>query len=171
MENIATRPNDLIPVSDDYLLAEKNDEIDNSVFSFVAKVVNDKNPRVAFDVAAEAYCCDRSQYEALDEKSKKDLYHTTVSHTTETIEEAFKNVVLPKNIKLDISNKIEKPIKEGLLELSERVNGTLSRVEEGEKMMLQILTLFTHFQKLPDDVREQIEDFINEDALSMDAKL
>lgn len=102
----------------------------------------------------------------LSVKNKKNL-----QITTETIEEAFKNVVLPKNIKLDISNKIEKPIKEGLLELSERVNGTLSRVEEGEKMMLQILTLFTHFQKLPDDVREQIEDFINEDALSMDAKL
>ena len=86
MENIATRPNDLIPVSDDYLLAEKNDIIDNSVFAFITEVINGTNPRVDFDIAAEAYCCDPEQYKALDEKAKDALYHKTVSYTTDTIE-------------------------------------------------------------------------------------
>lgn len=89
--------------------------------------------------------------------NKKNL---TVSQTT--IENAFKEVVLPKNIKLDISNKIEKPIKEGLALASEKISEVLERVEKGEKLMMQILVLFTHYQKLPEDVREQIEDFINE---------
>lgn len=89
--------------------------------------------------------------------NKKNL---TVSQTT--IENAFKEVVLPKNIKLDISNKIEKPIKEGLALASEKISEVLKRVEKGEKLMMQILVLFTHYQKLPEDVREQIEDFINE---------
>lgn len=89
--------------------------------------------------------------------NKKNL---SVSQTT--IENAFKEVVLPKNIKLDISNKIEKPIKEGLALASEKISEVLERVEKGEKLMMQILVLFTHYQKLPEDVREQIEDFINE---------
>lgn len=91
--------------------------------------------------------------------------------TTETIEEAFKNVVLPKNIKLDISNKIEKPIKEGLEAVSDKLNGALERVEKGEQMMLKILTLFTHFQKLPDETREEIEDFINKETNTTEIKL
>lgn len=97
--------------------------------------------------------------------NKKNL---TVSQTT--IENAFKEVVLPKNIKLDISNKIEKPIKEGLALASEKISEVLERVEKGEKLMMQILVLFTHYQKLPEDVREQIEDFINEQN-SVDIKL
>ena len=91
--------------------------------------------------------------------------------TKETIEEAFKDVVLPKNIKLDISNKIEKPIREGLESIGIQVNSALERLEQGEQMMMRILVLFTHFQKLPDDVREQIEDFINKETTDIDIKL
>lgn len=91
--------------------------------------------------------------------------------TTQTIEEAFKNVILPKNIKLDISNKIEKPIREGLELVGMKVNSALERIEEGEQMMMKILVLFTHFQKLPEEVREEIEDFINKDTTDVDIKL
>lgn len=91
--------------------------------------------------------------------------------TKEAIEEAFKNVVLPKNIKLDISSKIEKPIREGLESIGIQVNSALERLEQGEQMMMRILVLFTHFQKLPDNVREQIEDFINKETTDVDVKL
>lgn len=91
--------------------------------------------------------------------------------TIDTIEEAFKNVVLPKNIKLDISNKIEKPIQKGLQLIAEKINGSMEKIEAGEKMMMKILVLFTHFQKLPEEVREEIEDFINEETTSVDVTL
>lgn len=91
--------------------------------------------------------------------------------TTKTIEEAFQNVVLPKNIKLDISNKIEKPIKEGFEKVGDLINGSLERIAKGEQMMMKILVLFTHFQKLPEDVREEIEDFINEETTSAELTL
>ena len=91
--------------------------------------------------------------------------------TKEAIEEAFKNVVLPKNIKLDISNKIEKPIREGLESVGVQINSALEQIAQGEQMMMKILVLFTHFQKLPNDVREQIEDFINKETTDVDVKL
>lgn len=91
--------------------------------------------------------------------------------TTETIENAFKEVVIPKNIKLDISNKIEKPIREGFERVGDRINDSLEKIEKGEQMMMKILVLFTHFQKLPEDVREEIEDFINQETTTTEIKL
>lgn len=82
----------------------------------------------------------------------------------EAIEKAFQDAVLPKTIKLDISNKIDKPIKEGLLEISQQLNTSLEKVEQGERLMLSILILFTHFQKLPEETRQQITDFLNDES-------
>ena len=91
--------------------------------------------------------------------------------TKETIEEAFKEVVLPKNVKLDISNKIEKPIKEGLQNIANVVNSSLERVERGEQLMMKILTLFTHYHKLPEEIQEEIEDFVNKETSETEIKL
>lgn len=91
--------------------------------------------------------------------------------TTQSIEEAFKNVVLPKNIKLDISNKIEKPIREGFEKVGDVINNTLAKMQRGEQLMMKILVLFTHYQKLPEDVREEIEDFINSETFETEIKL
>ena len=87
-----------------------------------------------------------------------------------TIEDSFKNVVLPKNIKIDISNKIEKPIREGLEVAGDKIQKVLEQVEQGEKLMLTILALFSHYKKLPEEVQEQIQDFINSQH-SMDVSL
>ena len=91
--------------------------------------------------------------------------------TTETIEKAFENVVLPKNVKLDISNKIEKPIRDGFQIVSDKLASPLENIYKGEQMMMKILVLFTHFQKLPEDVREEIEGFINSETASIDVTL
>lgn len=91
--------------------------------------------------------------------------------TTKTIEDAFKEVVLPKTVKLDISNKIDKPIREGLESIGDLLNNSLVRMERGEQLMLKILILFTHYQKLPEETRQEIEDFINTEASDIEVKL
>lgn len=80
--------------------------------------------------------------------------------TKQLIEEAFKDAVLPKNIKLDVSNKIEKPIKEGLEIIQQSVNDALARVDDMEKLILSILSQFSHVQKLPEDVQKKIDDYV-----------
>lgn len=81
--------------------------------------------------------------------------------TKEMVEEAFQNAVLPKNIKLDIANKIEPLVKDGFSKMSTAIEPYLERIAEGEKMMMKILVLFTHFQRLPEETRQEIEDFLN----------
>lgn len=80
--------------------------------------------------------------------------------TSAQVEEAFKNAVLPKNIKLDVSSKIEKPIKDGLEDIRLFLSDTISRVDEGERLILSILSLFSHVKQLPEEVQQQIQDYL-----------
>lgn len=80
--------------------------------------------------------------------------------TQEQIEIAFKNAVLPKNIRLDVSSKIEKPIREGLQEIELYLKEKIEHVEKGEQLILSILSLFSHVKQLSEDVRQQIADYL-----------
>lgn len=80
--------------------------------------------------------------------------------TKEYIEEAFQNAVLPSTIKLDVSNKIALPIKEGLAQITDTLNFTLSEIKEGIKYNLEILEKFSHVQKLPAEEQEKIKNYL-----------
>lgn len=80
--------------------------------------------------------------------------------TKESIEQAFKDAVLPKTIKLDVSSKIQTPIKEGLAEIEATINEDLTKLREGQQYILEILTLFTHFSKLSEEERNKILEYI-----------
>lgn len=80
--------------------------------------------------------------------------------TSAQVEDAFKNAVLPKNIKLDVSSRIEKPIKDGLEEISLLLTDKLKRIDEGERLILSILSLFSHVKQLPEEIQEQIQDYL-----------
>lgn len=81
--------------------------------------------------------------------------------TEDKIEQAFQNVVLPKNIKLDVSNKIEKPIKEGLQQITLSLEEQIKRIEQGEELILQILKEFSHVQKLPVETQQAIAEYVD----------
>lgn len=90
---------------------------------------------------------------------------TKIAETTkETVEQAFQDAVIPKNIKLDVSSKIETPIKEGLAKIQEYLNDNLAKVTEGEELILQILSLFSHVKQLPEEVQEQIQDYLEHNS-------
>lgn len=80
--------------------------------------------------------------------------------TKQYIEEAFQNAVLPSTIKLDVSNKIALPIKEGLAQITDTLNFTLSEIKEGIKYNLEILEKFSHVQKLPVEEQEKIKNYL-----------
>lgn len=82
-----------------------------------------------------------------------------ITVTKESIEKAFQDAVLPKSIKLDVSNKIEKPIKEGLAQIELAMKEKIEHLEQGEQLILSILQMFSHVQKLPEEVQKAIADY------------
>lgn len=88
----------------------------------------------------------------------------SIEVTKEQIESAFKEAVLPKTIKLDVSSKIEKPIQEGLKTIREDNQESLHDLKEELVLILKILNQFTHVKKLNDEDREKIDDIVNEEV-------
>lgn len=82
----------------------------------------------------------------------------------ENIEQAFKDAVLPKTIKLDVSTKIEKPIKEGLSQMRDDNKEALAKIHEENVLILKVLNEFTHVKKLSEEDQEKITDIINEEV-------
>lgn len=103
---------------------------------------------IAFGIAFIKYVV-KERKRRLKEKNQQEL-------TTETIKECFKDVVLPKSLKLDVRNKIEQPIKEGLLQIQEAINERLVITQDELKLILTILSQLTHVKKLPEETQEQI---------------
>lgn len=90
--------------------------------------------------------------------------------TKDSIETAFQKAVLPKTIKLDISKKIEEPLKDGFNNMCRTLQEALDKVAIGEKLILSVLHEFTHIHKLPETVQQEIEDYI-ENSKSVTLKL
>ena len=82
----------------------------------------------------------------------------------ENIEQAFKDAVLPKTIKLDVSSKIEKPIKEGLNQMRDDNKEALAKIHEENVLILKVLSQFTHVKKLSDEDQEKIADIVNQEV-------
>lgn len=88
-------------------------------------------------------------------------YKSEINVTKEGIETAFQNVVLPKSIKLDVSNKIQKPIEDGLRTISDTLGIKIEDLQEGIKLLLLILSQFTHVQKLTDEQQEELKTYLS----------
>lgn len=84
--------------------------------------------------------------------------------TKANIEQAFQEAVLPKTIRLDISKKIEKPIKEGLLELQRTNDEALKKIHDENILILKIMSKFTHVKKLSDEDQAKIAEIIDDEA-------
>ena len=103
---------------------------------------------IAFAIAFIKYIV-KERKRRLAEKTQNEL-------TVETIKQCFQDVLLPKNIKLDVSNKIQQPLKEGLEDIKLAVMEKITLTEEELKLILQILAQFNHVKKLPEETQAQI---------------
>lgn len=87
-----------------------------------------------------------------------------VAVTKEYVEQAFKDAVLPKTIKLDISSKIEQPIKQGMAKIEELNKEQLEQIHQENVLILKVLNQFTHVKKLSEEDQEAIQDIVNEEV-------
>lgn len=87
-----------------------------------------------------------------------------VQITKDYVEQAFKNAVLPKTIKLDVSSKIEQPIRQGMQKITEINKEQLEQIHNENVLILKVLNQFTHVKKLSEEDQEAIDDIVNEEV-------
>ena len=99
-------------------------------------------------------------------KSRKQMkqQEEQIKVTKESIETSFKNAVFPKTVKLDVSKKIQEPINKAMEELKASNDVQLAEIKEENKLILKVLSQFTHVQKLPQEDQEKIADIVNEEV-------
>lgn len=88
--------------------------------------------------------------------------HKEVRLTKKSIETAFQNVVLPSKIKIDLSGKIQEPLEQGFLQVKQFLRTSLERVNKGQRLVLSILSQFSHVNKLPQETQDEIAEYLDE---------
>lgn len=90
-----------------------------------------------------------------------------VSLTKDYVEKAFEKAVLPANVRIDISQKIMPLVKQALVDIQENLKAYIQEnVEEVKimkdeiKLVLTILSKFSHCQQLTDEERALLENLI-----------
>ena len=107
-------------------------------------------------IANVIYCVKSIKRAATKAKNDKEEFQKQLDVSKEYIEQSFKNAVLPSKIKLDVSEKIEKPIKEG--------------IHEENQMILKVLSQFSHTKKLSEEDQDKIKEIVGE-AVTEEVKL
>lgn len=115
---------------------------------------------VATVLANVIYCVKAIKRARKETKAAKD----EIIVTKEYVEQAFKNAVLPKTIKLDVSSKIEKPIRDGLAQMRDDNKEALEQIHKENVLILKVLNQFTHTKKLSEADQEAIADIVNEET-------
>lgn len=90
-------------------------------------------------------------------KSKKDI-----AITKESIKEGFKEVVLPKDLRINLSNKIDPAIKEAIKSYMEPMLKTFEKVMIQNQLMLSIMSKFTHADKLTQEEQNLLHDLLKD---------
>lgn len=116
-------------------------------------------------IAAVIYCIKSIKSIRTDAAKNKIDTDEQLKITKEFIEQSFKNAVLPQKIKLDISSKIEKPIKDGLTKIAETQEEQLLAIHNELLLILKILSKFSHTQKLTDEEQEALKEITGETSV------
>lgn len=88
--------------------------------------------------------------------------HKEARLTEKSIETAFQNVVLPSKIKIDLSGKIQEPLEQGFLQVKQFLRTSLEHVDKGQRLVLSILSQFSHVNKLPQETQDEIAEYLDE---------
>lgn len=116
-------------------------------------------------IAAVIYCIKSIKSIRTDAAKNKIDTDEQLKITKDFIEQSFKNAVLPQKIKLDISSKIEKPIKDGLTKIAETQEEQLLAIHNELLLILKILSKFSHTQKLTDEEQEALKEITGETSV------
>ncbi len=86
-------------------------------------------------------------------KTKKEI-----AVTKDAIVEGFKNVILPKDLRINLSSKIKPAIKDGIKEYMEPMAKAYNRLAIQNQLMLSIMSKFSHTEKLNDEEQKLLHD-------------
>lgn len=109
-------------------------------------------------IANVIYCTKSIAKAKRDAKASEKAMQEQIAISKQYIEESFKTAVLPQKIKIDISEKIEKPIQEGLAKIGDTQNEQLQIVKQELLLILKILSKFTHTQKLTEEEQDELKE-------------
>lgn len=82
--------------------------------------------------------------------------------TKQSIEESFKNVVLPKDLRINLSNKVTPAIKEAIKEYMEPMLKAYNRIALQNQLMLTIMSKFSHTEKLSESEQKMLHDLVQD---------
>ena len=100
---------------------------------------------------------------------------TAIQESTQTsseqIEEAFENAVIPSTIKVDLSSKVSTVLTECTNTITSQVSDLVSTIATNQVLILKILSQFTHVQKLSEDDQAAIQDAISTESNTLEVKI
>lgn len=82
--------------------------------------------------------------------------------TKQSIEEAFKNVVLPKDLRINLSSKIDPAIRDALQKYLEPICKAYNKIALQNQLMLSIMSKFSHTEKLTEEEQKLLHDLLND---------
>lgn len=88
------------------------------------------------------------------------------SLTKEAIVEGFKEVVIPKDLRINLSKKIDPAIKEAIGEYMKPLIKYCQKMEAENLMMLKIMSKFTHVEKLTEEEQLFLSKLLNSEIES-----
>lgn len=102
----------------------------------------------------------------IDYIREKRRFRKEKSLTKDAIVEGFKAVVIPKDLRINLSKKIDPAIKEAIGEYMKPLIKYCQKMEAENLMMLKIMSKFTHVEKLTEEEQLFLSKLLNSEVES-----
>lgn len=86
--------------------------------------------------------------------------------TKEAIVEGFKEVVIPKDIRINLSNKIKPVIQEEIQTGLKPIVEAYNKLQSQNLIMLKIMSKFTHVEDLTDEEQKLLRELVEDNSIS-----
>lgn len=86
--------------------------------------------------------------------------------TKEAIVEGFKEVVIPKDIRINLSNKIKPVIQEEIQASLKPIVEAYNKLQSQNLIMLKIMSKFTHVEDLTDEEQKLLRELVEDNSIS-----
>lgn len=86
--------------------------------------------------------------------------------TKEAIVEGFKEVVIPKDIRINLSNKIKPAIQEEIQASLKPIVEAYNKLQSQNLIMLKIMSKFTHVEDLTDEEQKLLRELVEDNSIS-----
>lgn len=86
--------------------------------------------------------------------------------TKQGIVDGFKEVIIPKDLRINLSNKVKPSVKEAIGEYMEPITKAYQKLEAQNYLMLKIMSKFTHAEQLTEDEQTKLRELLKDESIS-----